>query len=223
LLKQTLAGLVLTCLVSLPVFADTGEDLRVFSDFGIGFRIGGAFLEKPLARSFDALFAVGVETEITVLSYQNSHYLIIPVSYMKPIPRLSDGSEQIVVDTLYHLVDIGLEYDFDWSYFSMGLGAGASLMVVTTETQIFDLNEPVLVSDDRYGFPDKTVKTRDRESGVTPGPFVNLEFGFDMGRVLGGRDGLFEVKGAFQYVRREVRNELYCWMTLYLRPSVYWH
>ena len=223
MLKQTLAVLILTSLVSLPVFADTGEDLRLFSDFGIGFRIGGAFIETPLARSFDGLFTIGAETEIAVLSYQNSHYLIIPVSYMKPIPRLSGGSEQITVDTLYHLVDIGLEYDFVWSYFTMGLGAGASLMVVTTETRIFEMNEPVLVSDDQYGFPNKTLKTLNRESGLNPGPFFNLEFGFDVGRALGGREALFEIKGAFQYVRREVRNELYCWMTLYIRPSAYWH
>ena len=229
MLTKSLYSILFISLVSQQTFADSKADLRLFSEFGIGFRVAGAFIETPLGREFDGLITLGTELEVEALSYDGAHFLVIPIGYLSPIPHLRSGSEQITLDTQYRMVEPGLEYNYAWSYFTIGLGSGVSMMIVSATTRIYTTNEPVWIegdtsdpNDGRIAFPEKRILRREENVGLSIGPFFSLEFGFDVGRVLGGLERLFELKATFQYARRQTRNELYGWMTLYLRPSAFW-
>ncbi len=208
---------------------ESKRNFKLFSEFGIGFRIGGTFLEKAVADAFDGLVTLGTEVEVDVFSYNDSHFLIIPASYMSPMPHLRSGSEQILLETQYRIVDIGLKYNYLWSFFTAGTGVGLSMMVVTSTARYYDLLEPGLdigdpedPYDDQTVFRQKRIQTVEDHTGTILGPYFNLELGVDLGRLMGGRERFFEMKGTAQYARRKARNELYTWMTLSIRPSALW-
>lgn len=203
---------------------------NLFPEVGLGFRTGSAVIETPMGRSFDALFALGAELDVAIISSADgAHFLIIPLGYIRPISRVADGSEQIRVETRRQTVDFGVEYDFVWHFFRMGVSAGVSLMVMNAKTTLFDVGDPTLYSgelddwtDDAYQFPDKTALSTEREIGIRAGPFFNLAFGFDLGRVLGAQKHLLEARLAVQYARRSVRNEIYGWFAFVIRPTAVW-